>query len=175
MQLIPDEGQVDARSRRVLVALTSFSMRLMEIWRTLILDVTGTWPDYEVTMILGAVISIRAEKLLRMDLPPEAETLITPIEQSLLSPSNVTSIAEAVGLNRETVRRRIGDLIEQKLLVKEDDGSIGIAPGLLALPELRETLKRQVASFVRTANQLAAIDVLASSDAESCAIPLFEV
>lgn len=172
MQLTADPCEVEARSRRVLVAFTCFSMRLMEIWRKHIFDVTGAWPDYEVTMILGAVISIRAEKLLRVDLPQEAEWLASPIDQRFLSPCNVSSVAEAVGLNRETVRRRIGDLIEQKLLIREIDGSLGITPGLLELPELRETLQRQVVSFVRTANQLAAIHVLVQVTNDKLAIPM---
>jgi hypothetical protein len=132
----------------------------MEIWRNLIFHVTGTWPDYEVTMILGAVISIRAEKLLRANSLEDAESLRSPVDRRILSTCNVSSVAEAVGLNRETVRRRIGDLVDQKLLVREIDGSLGIFPGLLELPEVREALGRQVAAFVRAANQLAAIDAI---------------
>jgi hypothetical protein len=160
LQLIADAAQSEGRSRPHLIAFTSYSMRLMEIWRQLILDVTGTWPDYESTMILGAVISIRGEKLLRSPLADDLKTLCNQLPQGVLSSCNVSSVAEAVGLNRETVRRRIGDLIGQGLISREADGALGIAPGLLDRPEVREALKRQLEFFARIANQLVAMDLL---------------
>ena len=47
----------------------------------------------------------------------------------MLGKVNISSIAHATGLNRETARRKINDLVEQDLLTQFEDGSVGFRPG----------------------------------------------
>lgn len=126
----------------------------MENWRQLIADVSGKMPDYERTMILGAIISITAEKLLRSDLEPELGSLTSTVPQEILSSCNISSVAAAVRLNRETVRRKVNELIADELVVRKEDGGLQIGPGLLELPIMREALHAQLELLRRTVNLL---------------------
>lgn len=154
-----DHGGAEAKSRLVLVLLTTLTMRLMERWRQGIGEVLGHPPDYETTMIIGAIVSINGEKLIRSELEPTLHALKNPLPYDLLSSCNVSSIAEATGLNRETVRRKVNRLISAGLLIKEKH-SLHIAHGLLQLPVASETIDVQLRAVARTANQLERLEVL---------------
>jgi hypothetical protein len=155
-----NERAAEESSRLVLVSFTSLSMRLMEHWRTLIAQVSGKMPDYERTMILGAIITISTEKLIRAELEPNLRNLLFPLPTGMLATCNVTSIAAAVGLNRETVRRKVNELIEDELVSRTENGGLQIGPGLLELPILRETLLAQLELLRRTVNLLSDLNVL---------------
>jgi hypothetical protein len=147
-----DDRAAEEKSRLVLVSFTALSMRLMENWRQLISDVSGRFPDYEKTMILGAIIT--AEKLTRADLEPGFHSLSDPFPSDRLTKCNITSVAAAVRLNSETVRRRINELSDLGLVIREPSGSIQIGAGLLELPAVRDTLQAQLELLRRTTNQL---------------------
>ena len=83
----------------------------MENWRELINEVSGQMPDYEKTMILGAIITIGGEKFMREELERCFQNLSDTLPSSRLAKSNVASVAAAVGLNSETARRKIKELI----------------------------------------------------------------
>lgn len=148
------------KSRLVLSSFTSLSMRLMENWRQVICDVTGELPDYEKTMIIGAIITIGAEKLIRGELEPNLQTLSAPLPADRLTKCNVASVAAAVRLNSETVRRKINELIDKGLVVKDPHGSLQITPELLEVPEVIHALQAQLELLRRTADQLKRIEVL---------------
>ena len=154
MVVVVDAQAAEEKSRLVLVSFTTLSMRLMENWRQLISDVSGQMPDYEKTMILGAIITIGAEKLTRTELEPHFQSLADRFPVDRLTKCNVASVAAAVGLNSETVRRKIRELIDMKLVVKEPDGSLQIAPNILELRAVRDTLQAQLELLRRISNQL---------------------
>lgn len=160
MNVTVDVGSAEQRSRLVLISFTSLSMRLMENWRALISDVSGQMPDYEKTMILGAIITIGGEKFTREELEGCFQNLLDTIPSARLAKSNVASVAAAVGLNSETVRRKIKELIQNKLIIKNTKGGLEIAPGLLELPVVRERLLGQLELLRRTAQLLLKLDVL---------------
>lgn len=159
-----NEHAADDASRLVLVSFTSLSLRLMENWRQLIADVSGKIPDYERTMILGAIITISTEKLIRAELEPHLRTLLYPLPSDMLTACNVSSIAAAVGLNRETVRRKINELITDQLVVRAARGRLHIGPGLLELPIVRDALQAQLELLRRTVNLLSSLKVIRLSN-----------
>src|SRR5690349_23486071 len=110
MQLIIDEDQANAKSRITAIRAAIMLMRSMELWRLGRLDPQNV-------LIILAVISITSEKLMRghLDANYHALDIYLPLEQ--LQGCNVASIAAATGLNRETVRRRVQDLIAQGSLL----------------------------------------------------------
>src|SRR6185295_4451363 len=87
--------------------------------------------DYDCVMIMIAVIAIGSARLLRAGFPAEYRGLAAPIDPALLGKVNISSIAHATGLNRESARRKVNDLVEQGLLTRFPDGSVGFREGLV--------------------------------------------
>jgi len=153
MPLRVDEAKFEESGRVAGIAIASYTMRAMERWR-------ANLTDYDCVMIMVSVIAISAERLLRAGIPPEYRTLDAPIDPALLSKVNISSIAHATGLNRETARRKINDLIEQELLVRHEDGSVGFRPGLVQEERIRSQVRGQTGDIAAIANQLVKIGVL---------------
>src|SRR5688572_21287319 len=125
-----DEARFEECGRVAGVAIAAYTMRAMERWRQ-------NLTDYDCVMIMVAVIAISAERLLRTGFPPQYQSLSTAMDAALLSKVNISSIAHATGLNRETARRKINDLVEQELLVRYEDGSVGFRAGLVQEERIR--------------------------------------
>lgn len=71
-----------------------------------------------------------------------------------MGPCNISSIASATGLNRETTRRRIGELERAGLLIRGLDGNVGFVPGLAQAPQTLEIVIRQLQTMARVTNDL---------------------
>ena len=121
MQLIIDEDRATANSRMTAIRAATMLMRSMELWRLGRLDPQNV-------LIILAVISITSEKLMRAQLDPKYHALSTYLPLEQLQGCNVASIAAATGLNRETVRRRVHDLIGGGSLIRTESGEIALPP-----------------------------------------------
>lgn len=163
MVLSVEREVAEAKSRLVHVSLLALNLRLMENWRSVQVAMSGAVPDYESTMILMAIIVIGAEKLLRTELDPELQTLARRLPQSRFSKVNFSSIAAATGINRETVRRKVNDLQEAGVVVRDKEG-IRIAHGVLQFEILRDIIDAQLDAVTRTVNQLSRLGVLLVND-----------
>ena len=153
MSLRIDQTQFDENGRLAGIAIASYTMRAMERWR-------ANLTDYDCVMIMIAVMAISAERLLREDLPKDQRRLETVMDPRKLSKVNISSIAHATGLNRETTRRKVNDLIEQDLLTRFEDGSIGFRRGLVQEERVRNQVRGQLGEIVAVANQLMKLGVL---------------
>lgn len=151
-----DEHQVEANSRPAAIALSLYTLQLMDRWKQ---DVD----DYDCAMILIAVVVISAERLLKTDIDPELRSLRTAIDPALLRKCNVASIAHATGLNRETARRKVNELIGRNILVRVDGGTIAFRPGYLQEPSTIEVIRRQVIETAGVTNQLIKLGVFAET------------
>ena len=151
--LTVDDNAFDRSSRPTAIALSLFSMRCMEHWKH---DVD----DYDRAMILVAVVSISAERLLRAEIDPVERQLERPISIERLAKCNISSIAAATGINRETARRKVASLIEQGLLQKARDGSIRFTPGTIQKASTLQLVRRQLDGVVRMANDLIRLGVV---------------
>jgi len=156
----------EAKSRLAHLSLLSLNLRLMENWRSLQITAWGSVMDYESTMIVMAIIVISAEKLLRTDLDSELETLAQPLPQERLSRVNFSSIAAATAINRETVRRKVSDLLERGVVVRDEDG-VRMAHGSIKFESLREIIDAQLDAVTRTANHLSRVGILSLSDSSA--------
>ena len=159
MAIALNERKADARSRLAHLSLTALTLRLMDTWRQSVAQVLGRVPDYETTMIIGAIVSIGADKLIRSDIAPDLQTLENPLPTNLLTRCNVSSVAAAAGLNRETTRRRLNELLEAGIVTKDRRG-YRIADGILQLPLLRTTVLTQLRAVRRVINELARLEVI---------------
>ena len=151
--LIVDEVAAAEASRPLAISLALFTMRSMEHWKH---DVD----DYDRAMILVAIVAITSERFLRTELGPDERKLSTPFAPSRLAPCNISSIASATGLNRETTRRKVQSLVEQGILVRDAKGIISFVPGILQQDSTFQIIRRQLDGAARLANDLIKLGVL---------------
>src|SRR3954466_743114 len=122
MPTITNERVAEKKSRLVLINLWALSMRLMENWRHGTADILRRMPDYETIMIIGAVIGIGGEKLVRTEVDEDLKNLATTFPKDRLTKGNTSAVAAATGLKRETVRRKLSELLQNGLVVKTGRG-----------------------------------------------------
>ena len=134
-------------SRLAAHRLITMRLRLLELWR----EVTG---GHEESLVLMAVIAITGDRLTRTDVTPELRNLDNPVPRELLGRCNISSIAIATGLNRETARRVINRLIERGILERSANRSINFTAGRMQGPNAYRISGIQLEEFTRTANAL---------------------
>lgn len=145
MQLTIDRQAATAMSRLTAIRLALLTSRAMEHWRAGV-------GDNESAMILLAVVAITGERLTRADLPEDLRSVETPLPPGYAAGCNISSIAAATGLNRETSRRKVAGLIERGYLSRSPQGEIGFPAARQQDPETLEFLMRQLEAVVRFAN-----------------------
>ena len=154
MTIIIDEQCANAKGRIAHISLAVMTLRLVDAWRRSVAEVLGRVPDHETSLIIGAMLCISSEKLMRSELPLDLLTLEGEMPPELLTKCNVNSIAEAVGLNRETTRRKVNELIQAGVVTKDDHGLL-LAGDLLQVQHLQETVLTQLKTLCRGVNELA--------------------
>ena len=164
MTLRVDEARFEESGRLAGIAIATYTLRAMERWR-------ANLTDYDCVMIMIAVIAISAGKMLRSGIPADYQSLSKPVERAMLSKVNISSIAHATGLNRETARRKINDLVEQGLLTRFADGSVGFAPGLVQQGGIRDQIRGQLGEVATLANQLIKFGLIADAGPKPRPVP----
>jgi len=145
MQLIIDNAASEANSRLTAIRLALLTSRSMENWR----EGVG---DNDSAMILLAVVAICGERLTRTELPEALRTVATPLPPGFAAECNVSSIAAATGLNRETTRRKVNALLESGFLTRSDEGEISFPIERQQDPATLDFIKKQLEAVVRFAN-----------------------
>jgi DNA-binding transcriptional regulator YhcF (GntR family) len=145
--IVLNEEQAVANSRLTALRLVELALRSMETWRRNV-------GDYDSAMVLLAVVAITAGRLLRSDLDPELRNMGNAVPGDRLGRCSYSSIAAATGLNRETTRRKVAQLVERGYLVRTEDGSIRFPDGYLQRQGPADIVRSQLESFIRTANEL---------------------
>lgn len=153
MPIRVDEAGFENNSRVAGVAVADYTLRAAERWRANVADLEGA-------MIMLAVIAISSARLLRAELPEDQRTLDYPLDRSLLTKVNVAGIAHATGLNRETARRKVNELIEAGELARSERGGISLAPGLVRSERFRDQLRGQIAEICAITEQLERLGIL---------------
>ncbi|TMJ20876.1 MAG: hypothetical protein E6G94_00250 [Alphaproteobacteria bacterium] len=146
MAIVIDDELAAANSRLTAIRLATLTLRLMENWRR-------RFDDHESLMVLLAVVAITSERLTRTDLPSELRSLKRPIPTDRLARCSVSSIAAATGLNRETARRKVNDLIAAGILVRTSR-EIRFATGHLQDPLIDDLIRNQLDAVTRVVNDL---------------------
>ena len=145
MQLTIDNEASQANSRLTAIRLALLTSRWMENWR----EGVG---DNDSAMILLAVVAICGERLTRTELPEALRTVATPLPPGFAAECNVSSIAAATGLNRETTRRKVNALIEAGFLTRSDEGEISYPAWRTQDPATFDFVKKQLEALIRFAN-----------------------
>lgn len=143
-----NSAEAEAQSRLSAMRLVSLTLRLMERWRGLV-------DDNDCAMILMAVALINTESLTRTKLFEHGIADIkNGVPPNLLRRCNISSVALATGLNRETTRRKVAHLVERGFLAKAADGHVYLEPELGIREVMAQTVRSQLETFARTANEL---------------------
>lgn len=155
MALVIDSEAADANSRLTGIRLAVLTTRLMELWRR------GT-RDSDTTMILVAIAAITAERFTRGGLSDDQKSLDCEMPLERLAPCNISSIAAATGLNRETARRRVNALIKAGSLIRSEGGEIAYPVGRMQDPRTALLVRKLLEAVVRFANESAKDGVIRS-------------
>jgi hypothetical protein len=155
LPLTVDEEQACAKSRLAALRIISMKLRLLTLWR----DAAG---GNDESLILMAVIAITGDRLTRTEVSPELRNMAHPVPRESLGRCNISSIAAATGLNRETARRGINRLIERGILERTPDRSIHFTSGRMQGSNAYRISEMQLDEFARTANALMRDGVLTS-------------
>ena len=149
-----------AKSRLAAHRIISMRLRLISLWR----EVTG---GHDESLILMAVVAITGDRLIRANERAELRNMAHPVPRELLGRCNISSIALATGLNRETARRAIQRLIGRGILERGPDRSIHFVAGRMQGPNAFRISEMQLEEFARTANALMRDGVLEYQESEA--------
>ena len=161
MALSVDNEAIEAKSRLAHIALLNLNLRFMENWRSAQIEAGGSILDYESLMIVMAIIVIGAERVLRSELESDLQSLEKQLPSSKVAKVNLSSIAGATAINRETVRRKVNNLQKAGWVVRDKDG-IRMVPGVIPYDILRKIIGAQLDALTGTANQLVKLGILTS-------------
>lgn len=147
MSLVVNSAEAEAQSRLIAMRMVSRTLRLMERWRGLV-------EDNDSAMVMMAVALINTERLTRTKLVEQGVANIkNGVPPNLLRRCNISSVALATGLNRETTRRKVNQLVQLGLLARGADGHVYLHPELRIREEMAQTVRSQLDTFAKTANE----------------------
>lgn len=147
MKLILTAETGAAQSRVTYVRLIGMQLRLWQLWR----DAAGGHLEALVQMAIGV---INGDKVTRGVSEASLRNMVNPMPVAMMTKCNLSSIAAATGINRETVRRIVNRLIVEGRLVRSNDGAINFAPGWTQGTLALCLGQDQLTEFSRTANLL---------------------
>ncbi|MDO9488426.1 MAG: hypothetical protein Q7J32_08635 [Sphingomonadaceae bacterium] len=116
--------------------------------------------DLDSVVVVLAVIAIALERPLRTDADITLYDLKHAMAINEVTPCKVASIAAATGLNRETARRKVNNLIARGVLRKLPGGAVVFADEMRSSPVLADMLYRQVSEVARLTNILLQNDII---------------
>jgi IclR-like helix-turn-helix domain-containing protein len=145
MQLTIHNDVLEANSRLTAIRLALLTSRSMENWRQGV-------GDNDSAMILLAVVAICGERLTRTELPEALRSVATPLPPGFAADCNVSSIAAATGLNRETTRRKVNALVEAGYLTRSEEGEISYPIARQQEPATLDFVRKQLEAVARFAN-----------------------
>jgi hypothetical protein len=130
------------------------TLRLLENWRS------HLGLDHDSALIVLATAAITMEKFTRLEFEAPHRDVQTPMPPELLTRCNVSSIAAATGLNRETARRKVQALLSAGMLVADGSGSIRLSPEYTSAVQTNQMMSSQLQTLVQTANGLLKDNIL---------------
>ena len=154
MRLKLNPGAAESKLRLVGLQLALSGLRMGEEYRRTIAR------DLDSVVVVLAVIAIALERALRTRADITLYDVKNAIAINDVTPCNVASIAAATGLNRETARRKVNNLVKRGILRKLAGGAIVFTDEMRSSPALADMLCRQVNEVARLTNILLQHDII---------------
>jgi hypothetical protein len=142
------ETEAEQNSRPIGLRIALMTLRLLEHWRT------HLGIDHDAALIVLATAAITMEKFTRQSFDPELRDIRSAMPSELLTRCNVSSIAAATGLNRETTRRKVQSLLDAGILIANPKSSIRLCPDYTRDVVTSDLLRSQLQTVVQAANGL---------------------
>jgi hypothetical protein len=101
MTIAIDEQYANANGRIAHISLALMTLRFVSAWRRSVADVLGRVPDHETSLVIGAMLCISSEKLIRSELPSDLRALERQMPSELLTKCNVTLLGSYPCLHPE--------------------------------------------------------------------------
>ncbi len=121
--------------------------------------------DMELAIIAQAVAISSVDALLRdPNFKTEFHALSAVVGTERQRGVNALSVAQATGLARETVRRKMLRLVELDILIKRDSGDFVVKPGVIQGPAFGRLFSDLEAETVRFVNACLDQDILVPED-----------
>jgi hypothetical protein len=135
-----------ANRERISVALSAFTVPLLgRIYRAFGGDIVAA-------IVLGEIAHRNVEAWLSDYGNPEKLLNDPERRKSLMRPCNALSVAEACGLPRETVRRKVATLIERGYIYRSDEGHLYLTRTVS--DDFEEMTPKIVEELIATARRL---------------------
>ncbi len=144
-------------SRPTVIALSIFTLRLVENWRSMLDAIMSEPADVDTVLIMVAVAAVGGEKFKRGGLEDELQSLSVAMPEGRLTNCNVSSIAAATGMNRETARRKVAKLEQIGMLQREGGGGLRVNPAVAMKPEVQDMIRYQLRAVSCLTDQLSVI------------------
>jgi hypothetical protein len=145
-RLTTNNDFADAKSRLVGIRLASLTLRLRGSW-------TELFGSSDAAAIALAIVAIGSERMLRETLDPELESLAVQMPADAFGVCNISSISKATGINRETTRRKVDELVGRGVVVRNGP-IITLAPGFSQQPAAIEMVRMQLDALRMATNDL---------------------
>ena len=140
--------EAEANSRAVGLRFALMTLRLLEHWRS------HLNLDHDCAVIVMATAAITMEKFTRSEFQLGQRDIRSEIPAAQLTMCNISSIAAATGLNRETTRRKVNALTTAGILLIEGRSSIRLNPEYTRSLDTSEMLSSFLETLVHSTNDL---------------------
>ncbi len=155
-----DPDAVRNESRLVTLEVGISMLRLIGIYQ----EVFG--PDPNRLMIVIAVGAITTERPVRDPNAPEHFARFgVPIPSADMARCTALAVSAATGLPRETTRRKIRQMIDDGLLIRDEPVGVRINPDIVQRPEFQVIVRRHAGEIARLTNALLDRGVLVQAQA----------
>jgi hypothetical protein len=145
-QLLTDEAQFRSHDRVAGIRLGALYLRQRAAW-------AGLFGSNDAAAIMVAVAVIRSERMLRDRANSGTKTFSVPVPGGELGPCNISSVAVATGMNRETARRKIRELVRAGMLANEN-GELRFVPGFTQQAAFANTIREILENLRSAGNDL---------------------
>ena len=109
--------------------------------------------DFAKVLIIHAVGVATVSRLMSRPEAAEYESLGTRIPPELQVPVNALSVAESTGIPRETVRRKIKEMIADGILIEDERGGYRLKPGVMQAGDALTIYSAQLQSLTTLVNR----------------------
>ena len=146
-----------------MIFLSDFTLQFIGRWLGVLRQLSSEEADLETWLIVVSVTVIGARKFMRGGLDEGLRDLGVAMPRGQLDKCNLSTIAAATGLNRETVRRKVNWLIAAGILEKEGSRALRATSAVTGRPEVQRLVRDQIRAVRQLNDQLAAISELGSA------------
>ena len=155
-----DDQEMYLNSRLAATVLAQLRLRFDENWRAVIDQTLGVQLNSIHRDIILAVMAISGARLLASPEDGSGKDFANPFPGSSVSRCNVSSIAAATAIKRETVRRYVLRLKSLGIIDEESTLGLQISLAFGGREEVRALARQQVDAFAKAAAQLRSLGIV---------------